>query len=252
MKVVILAGGMGTRIREERKPKPLVEIGQKPLLWHVMQIYKKCNFNEFIICLGYKSSLIKEYFIKSYKKILKTNIQIFKNKIIITEGKSPYLSITLVDTGVKTKTGGRLRKIRNLLEDESFLLCYADDLKNVNMNKLVKFHRKQKSIVTLTGMNYSERFGILKIRQNKVVDIIEKPKNTNWINGGYYVMEPEVFHFIKNDNVSFETESLKILTRKNKVSIFKYTGEYVPLDTLNDKIRLEKLWNSKQAYWKTW
>jgi len=250
MKVVILAGGMGTRIREEQKPKPLVEIGGKPILWHVLKIFSVQGFNDFIICLGYKNCLIKKYFLNEFQNKKEFNVEISKRKIIISKKYSRF-TIVLVDTGVETNTGERLRKIRKLLNNERFILSYADDLKNINLRKLVNFHIKQKSIVTLTGMNYHERFGILTVNQNKVKNMIEKPRSKNWINGGYYVIEPEAFEYIEK-NGSFEDKSLRSLIRVDKVAIFRYTGKYIPMDTLNDKMRLEKLWRKKMAYWKIW
>jgi len=234
LKCVILAGGYGTRIIEETlsKPKPLIEIGGKPILWHIMKIYQSFNINDFVICLGYKEEVIKEY---------------FKNKI------NNSWNINFVDTGLNTNTGGRIKKIQKLVENETFCLSYGDDLKKVNIVNLINFHKKQNKMVTMTVTKPQPRYGIVKIKNDAVIEIREKSKlDESWINGGYFVLEPQIFDHINGDDTSWESESLKKLVENNQVSAFKYEEEYYPMDTLYDKIRLEELWNSGKAYWKTW
>jgi glucose-1-phosphate cytidylyltransferase len=233
MKTVILAGGLGTRISEETqlKPKPMIEIGGKPILWHIMKIFSHFGFNEFIICCGYKGEVIKDF---------------FKNSM------EPW-SIELVDTGLETMTGGRIKKIEEFLENQSFFLTYGDDLKAVDILKLLQFHNKHKKLVTLTAVQPPGRFGILDIKGNDVTSILEKPPGDgNWINGGYYVLEPDIFDKIHDDSDVWETNPLQNLIQKNQVSVFKYNDVYQPLDTMNDKEKLQKLWNSNNAYWKIW
>ena len=233
MKTVILAGGLGTRISEETKlkPKPMIEIGGKPILWHIMKIFSYFGFNEFVICCGYKGEIIKNY---------------FKNS---TE---PW-SIELVDTGLETMTGGRIKKVEKFLDNQSFFLTYGDDLKAVDISKLLKFHNEQKKLVTLTAVQPPGRFGILDIKGNDVTGLSEKPPGDgNWINGGYYVLEPDIFDKIHDDSDVWETNSLQNLIQNNQVSAFKYNDVYQPMDTMNDKEKLQKLWDSDNAYWKIW
>ena len=254
MKVVILAGGFGTRISEEThlKPKPMIEIGGKPILWHVMKIYLHYGFEEFIICCGYKGHLIKEYFSNYFLHMSNVTLDIRNNKMETHEEFAEPWKVTSVDTGLNTTTGGRLLRIRKYLKEENFCLTYGDDLKRINLSKLVDFHNKQKKIATVTAAQYPARFGILKIERGRVYQIKEKPSDGTWINGGYYVLEPDIFDYIKNDSVEWEREPLEKLTQDGQLSAYKYTGPYGPLDTLKDKKYLEDLWNSGKAYWKVW
>lgn len=233
MKCVILAGGFGTRIGEETKikPKSLIEIGNKPILWHIMKIYSFYGINEFVICCGYKSKLIKKF----------------------SEDLAEPWKITAIDTGLNTMTGGRIKRVQKYLENETFCLTYGDDLKRINIANLITFHKKQKKFVTLSAAQPPGRFGILKLENNNVVELREKPLGDgNIINGGYYVLEPEVFDYISGDSTVWENESLRQLIKENQVSACKYTGLYQPMDTLQDKKNLENLWNSGDVYWKVW
>lgn len=256
MKVVILAGGFGTRISEETKlkPKPMIEIGGMPVIWHIMKIYSTYDINEFVICCGYKGHVIKEYF-SNYFLGNSNSIVDFENEKIEFHGKNtnPW-TVTLVDTGLETMTGGRLKRIEKYLDDKTFCLTYGDDLKNINIKDLVNFHHRQKRISTITAAKAPpERFGILKILDEQVIEFKEKPPNEDkWINGGYYVLEPEVLDYIKNDSTIFEREPLEKLVKEGNVSAYKYAGLYHPLDTLQDKEYLEQLWNIGKAYWKVW
>jgi glucose-1-phosphate cytidylyltransferase len=232
MKVVILAGGHGTRISEVTKdiPKPMITIGNKPILWHIMKIYSHYKIDDFIICMGYKSEIIKEYFEK------------------ISE---PW-NIKLIDTGLDTMTGGRIKKVKKHLENESFCLTYGDDLKAVDISRLISFHNEKKKFVTLTAAKPPGRYGILTLENDLVKTITEKPPgDNNWINGGYYVLEPEIFDYIHDDTTVWEQEPLQRLATENQISAYKYEGFYQPLDTFSDKTILERLWNSN-PYWKIW
>ena len=233
MKAVILAGGFGTRISEEShlKPKPMIEIGGKPILWHILKIYSHYGINDFVICCGYKGHIIKEYF---------------------EDLKSKSWNVQTIDTGLKTMTGGRLKRIENEIDD-TFCMTYGDDLKAVDISNLLKFHNEQKKLVTLTAVQPPGRFGILGIKGNNVTSLSEKPPGDgNWINGGYYVLEPDIFDKIHDDSDVWETNPLQNLIQKNQVSVFKYNDVYQPMDTMNDKEKLQKLWNSNNAYWKIW
>ncbi|MCH9029542.1 MAG: NTP transferase domain-containing protein [Bacteroidetes bacterium] len=233
MKCVILAGGFGTRIGEETKikPKSLIEIGNKPILWHIMKIYSFYDINEFVICCGYKAELIKKF----------------------CEDLAEPWKVIAVDTGLNTMTGGRIKRVKKYLENDTFCLTYGDDLKRINISNLIAFHKKQKKFVTLSAAQPPGRFGILKLENNSVVELREKPPGDgNMINGGYYVLEPEVFDYISGDSTVWENESLRQLIKENQISAYKYTGLYQPMDTLQDKKNLENLWNSGDAYWKVW
>ena len=230
---MILAGGRGTRLVEETKskPKPMIKIGGKPILWHIMKIFSHYNINEFIICCGYKQEIIKEYF----------------------ENISEKWSVEVVDTGLDTMTGGRIKRIEKYLNNEKFFLLYGDDLKPVNITELLNFHTKNKKLVTVTAAQPPGRFGILKLEENNVVEMREKPPgDENWINGGYYVLEPKIFNYISKDSEIWESGPLNKLIEEKQVSAFKYNGIYQPLDTLNDKIDLEKMWDDGKPYWKVW
>ena len=233
MKTVILAGGFGTRLSEETKlkPKPMVEIGGKPILWHIMKIFSNFGFNDFVICCGYKAEIIKEF---------------FKNN------KESW-SIDLVDTGLDTMTGGRIKRVEKLLENQRFFLTYGDDLKSVNISDLLQFHINQKKFVTLSSVQPPGRFGILQMDGNNVMNLAEKPPGDgNWINGGYYVLEPQIFDYIRDDSDIWESDVLPQLIQKNQVSAYKYHGKYQPMDTINDKEKLQQMWTSNDAYWKVW
>jgi len=233
MKAVILAGGYGTRISEEsdRIPKPLIEIGEKPILWHIMKIYSAYKIDDFVICLGYKGEKIKEYF------------EQFDSKL---------WNIQLIDTGLDTMTGGRLKRIQDKIDD-TFCLTYGDGVSNVNLNNLIKFHNEKKSLATLTAIHPPERFGVLNLSGDYVKEFHEKHTGeSSWINGGFFVFEPEIFDYLQNDSTVLERAPLETLAKEQKLSAFKHNGFWHPMDTLRDKKHLEDLWTSEKAPWKTW
>ena len=233
MKCVILAGGYGTRISEEShlKPKPMIEIGGKPILWHIMKIYSNYDINEFVICCGYKGEKIKEYFSNT--------------------NSAPW-NVELVDTGLDTMTGGRLKRIQNHI-DGTFCATYGDGLSDIDINNLISFHREKKSVATLTAAHPPERFGILSINGDYVTEFHEKHSGeSSWINGGFFVFEPEIFDYIHNDSTVLEKSPLETLAKENKLTAFKHNGFWYAMDTLREKKYLEKLWDNNQAPWKVW
>jgi len=254
LKVVILAGGLGTRLMEETKdkPKPLVEIGGMPIIWHIMKNYSVHKINEYIICGGYKQEKIKEYFISKFEnKIIEEKPNYIKLEIFQKESQ-PW-KITIVDTGLETMTGGRLKRIKDFIMNETFCFTYGDTLNDLNISKLVEFHKNSKTLVTVTACQPPGKFGILDIQNDKVRKFIEKPKGDgNWVNGGYFVLEPKVFEYIENDSTVWEKEPLQQLTDEGQVSAFKHTGFYQPMDTIYEKNVLEKMWNSNNPEWKMW
>ena len=233
MKAVILAGGYGTRLSEEThlKPKPMVEIGGKPILWHIMKIYSHHGINEFVICCGHKAELIQEY---------------------IQKLDEPW-TITPVDTGINTMTGGRLKLVKKYVENETFCFTYGDTLNNVKIDELVNFHFDKKVLATVTACKPPEKYGLLKIENEKVIDFQEKPHiEGEWVNGGFFVLNPEVFDYIKNNSTVWEKEPMEKLTKDGQLSAYKHRGFYQPMDTISDKNYLEKLWQNNQASWKVW
>lgn len=256
MKVVILAGGLGTRLSEETslKPKPMVEIGGMPILWHIMKIYSSYGINDFIICLGYKGYLIKEYFANYFLHKSDVTIDLKENKLIVHDNGAEPWKVTLIDTGIHTMTGGRIKKVRKHLENNSFLLTYGDGVGNVNILELIKEHKISRKLCTVTAVQPSGRFGALNINnENEVVSFMEKPKGDgSWINGGFFVCEPEVIDFIENDNTIFEKDPMETLALNGQMNSFKHNGFWKPMDTLRDKIELEKMWVEGNAPWKIW
>ena len=233
MKAVILAGGYGTRISEEThlKPKPMVEIGGKPILWHIMKIYSHHGINEFVICCGYKAELIQEY---------------------IQKLDEPW-TIIPVDTGINTMTGGRLKLVKKYVENETFCFTYGDTLNDIQIDKLISFHFDKKVLATVTACKPPEKYGLLKIENEKVVDFQEKPHvEGKWVNGGFFVLNPKVFDYIKDDSTVWEKEPMEKLTKDGQLSAYKHRGFYQPMDTISDKNHLEKLWQNNQASWKVW
>ncbi|TCX51875.1 MULTISPECIES: glucose-1-phosphate cytidylyltransferase [unclassified Dehalobacter] len=257
MKCVILAGGLGTRLSEETtiRPKPMVEIGGHPVLWHIMKIYSSYGINEFIICLGYKGYVIKEYFANYYLHQSDITFDLKNNEMHIHNNTSEPWKVTLIDTGQDTMTGGRLKRIRDYVGRETFCFTYGDGLCNVNIQELIQFHLEQRGKATLTAVNPPARYGMLEFSTNKnrIRKFKEKPEGEDsWINGGYFVLEPEIFDYISGDDIAWETEPLEELAKEKKLFAFKHDGFWLPMDTLRDKIRLEDLWNSGQAPWVTW
>lgn len=259
MKVVIFAGGLGTRISEETdvRPKPMVEIGGRPILWHIMKMYSFYGFNEFIICLGYKGYLIKEYFMHYYLHNSDLTIELGSNKVDIHFANTESFKVTLVDTGLNTKTAGRLNKIRKYIGNEDFMLTYGDGLSDVNLFELLKFHNSHNKIATVTAVQPEARFGGMTIGENGVVtNFKEKPKGDDkWINGGFFVLKPDVFSFLDSheiDNIMWEDDPMETLTKENQLMAYKYEGFWKCMDALRDKIELESLWQNNAALWKVW
>jgi glucose-1-phosphate cytidylyltransferase len=256
MKVVILAGGLGTRLSEETeiRPKPMVEIGGKPIIWHIMKIYSTQGFNEFIVCLGYKGFLIKEYFANYFLHLSDVTIELSTGNIKVHDCKSEDIKMTLIDTGIQTQTGGRIKRIGKYIGDESFMLTYGDGLADINIVDLLNFHRKNKKLATVTTVSPPGRFGALVLgKNNEVTKFEEKPlSDGGWINGGFFVLEPEVLNYIADDNTFWERDPMANLALNGQLSAFKHTGFWKPMDTLRDKTELENLWNSGKAPWKIW
>ena len=256
MKTVILAGGYGTRLSEETelKPKPLVEIGGKPILWHIMKIYSSYGLNDFVICLGYKGYLIKEYFYNYFLHNSDVTIDIKNNKLKILNQKSEPWTVTLVDTGKDTVTGGRLKRVSKYLGNKDFCFTYGDGVSDVNIKELIKFHKKNKKLATVTAIKPPEKFGVLKIDKNNIVEgFFEKQQGLdNYINGGFFVLSPKVIKFISGDDISWEREPMEHLAKIKQLSSYKHKGFWHPMDTLRDKRYLEDLWNSGKANWQVW
>ena len=256
MKAVILAGGLGTRLSEEThlRPKPMVEIGGMPILWHIMKIYSHYNFNDFIICCGYKGYLIKEYFSNYALHNSDITFNLAENSMQVHSKKSEPWNVTLIDTGEKTFTGGRLARIKNYLnKNEPFFFTYGDGLADIDLKKLLKHHQKEGRIATLTAVTPPGRFGALKLENNMVSNFQEKPIGDNsWINGGFFVLNPEVLNFINGDSTIWEKEPLEKLSNENQLTAFKHTGFWQPMDTLRDKNKLSEMWQNNIAPWKLW
>jgi len=256
MKVVILAGGFGTRLSEETNilPKPMVEIGGKPILWHLMKSYSSYGYNDFVILLGYKGHIIKEYFTNYfiYNSDLKINTNL--NKIEIINNNNENWQITLIDTGQNTMTGGRIKRIEEVINNEKFFLTYGDGLSDINFNDLLHFHNQNNKSLTISAIQPEGKFGALNIDEhNNVISFQEKPKGDgNWVNGGFFVCEPDVFNYIRGDEEIFENYPLETLTNENKVIAFKHKGFWKCMDTLRDKNILNELWANNNAKWKTW
>ena len=257
MKAVILAGGMGTRITEESvlKPKPMIEIGGKPIIWHIMKLYTKYGVNEFIICLGYKGFVIKEYFANYYLHESDVTFD-FSNKsekLVHSNTAEPW-KVTLVNTGVDTMTGGRVKRIHDYVGNETFLLTYGDGLSDVNIGNLISFHKKHKRLATITAVKPPGRFGIIDLdEKDNVSKFLEKPKGDgHWMSGGFFVMEPKIFKYLENDKTILERKPLETLSKEGNLKAYKHEGFFYAMDTLRDKIHLEKLWNNGKAPWKVW
>ena len=257
MKAVILAGGLGTRLSEETetRPKPMVEIGGKPILWHIMKIYSSYGFNEFIICLGYKGNMIREYFANYFLYQSDVTINLSDNSIDVHNCKAEPWKITLVDTGLNTQTGGRIKRIKSYIGDKPFFLTYGDGVSDVNIEKLLKFHKKHKKLMTMTAVQPEGRFGSLDIDQNTdaIIKFLEKPKGDNaWINGGFFVAQPEIIDYIKNDTTIFEREPLEKLAKESNLIAYKHKGLWKCMDTQRDKFQLNHMWETDNAAWKVW
>ena len=258
MKVVIFAGGFGTRISEEShlKPKPMIELGEKPILWHIMKIYSHYGINEFIICLGYKGHMIKEYFINYFLYNSDITVELHNNQLDVHFSNSESFKVTLVDTGVNTNTAGRLQKVKPHLNDETFMLTYGDGVADINIHELIQFHRGTKKYVTLTAVQPPGRFGNIEIDINNFVsDFKEKPTGDGvWINGGFFVLEPEIFNYLEGDmtSIQWEKKPLIDIAKDGQLAAYKHYGYWKCMDAIRDKIELEEEWNTGKAKWKVW
>ncbi|MEZ4909317.1 MAG: glucose-1-phosphate cytidylyltransferase [Saprospiraceae bacterium] len=256
MKVVILAGGFGTRLSEETslKPKPMVEIGGKPMLWHIMKIYSSFGYNDFIICLGYKGYIIKEYFANYFLHQSDVTFDIKNHEMEIHNTHADPWKVTLVDTGLNTMTGGRVKRVKKYIDNNPFMLTYGDGVSNVNIKKLVNFHQQNKGLVTVTSVQPSGRFGTLNISEDDKVNAFEeKPKGERgWINGGFFVCQPEVIDYIDDDSTVFERKPMETIANEKKMIAYKHDGYWKCMDTLRDKTELENSWDSGNAEWKLW
>lgn len=255
MKAVILAGGLGTRLSEETgsRPKPMVEIGGRPILWHIMKIYSHYGVQDFIICLGYKGYMIKEYFSNYFLHMSDVTIDIANNSMKVHQNNAEPWSVTLVDTGESTMTGGRLKRVRSYLNNETFCMTYGDGVGNVNIEALLAFHRTHGKMATLTATQPPGRFGALDLDGSCIASFQEKPHGDgSWINGGFFVLETGVIDYIADDSSIWEKEPMERLAQKHQIHAFLHKGFWQPMDTLRDKVHLEELWNSGKAPWKIW
>jgi glucose-1-phosphate cytidylyltransferase len=257
MKVLILAGGLGTRLSEDtiNKPKPMVEIGGKPILWHIMKIYSQHGFNDFVILLGYKGHIIKEFFANYFLNNSDVTLDLKNNKMEINNNNCEPWKVSLINTGMNTMTGGRIKRAKKIIGNEPFMLTYGDGLADVNINDLVKFHESHSGKITMTSIQPEGRFGALEIDENfKINRFTEKPKGDgNWINGGYFVCDPCVLDYItEGDHSIFEQKPLESLAKDNKLYSYKHYGFWMPMDTLRDKNTLNKMWVENVAPWKIW
>jgi glucose-1-phosphate cytidylyltransferase len=258
MKAVILAGGYGTRISEESgvRPKPMVEIGGKPILWHIMKIYSYHGINEFIICCGYKSYVIKEFFANYCLNMSDVTFDMRRNQLEIHNNLTEPWVVTLVETGENTMTGGRLKRVKDYIGNQTFCLTYGDGVSDVNIRHTIEFHKKQRALATLTAVQQPGRFGAFNLKGNdfKIGAFKEKPQDdtTPWINGGYFVLEPQVMEYISDDATVWEKEPLEQLASSGSLAAFKHDGFWQPMDTLRDKMVLEELWQQNKAPWKVW
>lgn len=258
MKVVIFAGGFGTRLMEETeaRPKPMVEIGGKPILWHILKIYEAHGFNEFVICLGYKAAYIKEYFYNYYLRNSDVTIELANNSIKVHYSDSESFKVTLIDTGLNTNTAGRLKRIKKYVDGETFMLTYGDGVADVNLSELLNFHKTSGKMVTLTSVQVPGRFGSLDIKDNgEVGKFVEKPAGDGmWVNGGFFVLEPEVFQYLESDmdEIQWEKGPLENIANDGQLAAFKHYGFWKCMDALRDRIELEELWSSGNAKWKKW
>ena len=256
MKVVILAGGFGTRISEETesKPKPMVHIGDRPILWHLMKIYSSYGFNEFIILLGYKGYVIKEYFSNYFLHNSDVTFNLVENSLEIHQHENEPWKVTLIDTGINTMTGGRIKCAQKFLNNETFLLTYGDGLSDVNVQELVDFHKSHKGIITMTSVQPRGRYGNIRLKDNGLVtNFSEKPRGDGaWVNGGFFVCDIEVLDYIEGDQTVFEEEPLHDIVDKNMLFTYQHSGFWQCMDTLRDKRYLSELWEDNQASWKIW
>lgn len=252
MKVVILAGGKGTRLTEETvlKPKPMVEIGGKPILWHIMKIFSFHGLNDFIVCCGYKGYMIKEYFVNYALHTSDISIDLVKNKVELYNNRTEAWKISLIDTGINTETGGRLKRIAKFVKGETFCFTYGDGVSNIDITKLINFHYKQGKLATLTAVRPSGRFGRLDLVDNKIITFKEKPKDgEGWVNGGFFILDSKALDLIKDDQTIWENEPMEKLSKKGQITAFKHHGFWEAMDTIRDKEHLQYLWEQGDAKW---
>lgn len=258
MKVVILAGGLGTRISEETtiKPKPMIEIGGKPIIWHIMKIYAQFGYNEFVVCLGYKGHLIKEYFINYFLYNSDITVELEKNVVDVHFTNSESFKVTLVDTGLETNTAGRIKRIQKHVQNETFMLTYGDGVADIDINKLLASHKNSGKMATLTSIQLPGRFGNIETDDNGVVTKFqEKPEGDGvWINGGFFVLEPKIFNYLDGDmdKIQWEKKPLIDIANDGELNAYKHIGFWKCMDAMRDKIELEELWESQNAPWKIW
>ena len=255
MKAVILAGGQGTRLSEETllKPKPMVNIGEMPILWHIMKVYSFFGVNDFIVCLGYKGFMVKEYFANYFLHMSDVTFDMANNKMEVHHAKAEPWHVTLVNTGEKTMTGGRLKRVASYIGKEDFCFTYGDGVSDVNIKDLIKFHKTQGTLATVTSVQPPGRFGALDIEHGKITAFKEKPQgNVASINGGFFVLSPKVIDYISNDNTIWEIEPLEKLAQEGQLSAYQHKGFWQPMDTLRDKVMLNELWSTGKAPWKVW
>lgn len=255
MKAIILAGGFGSRLSEETetRPKPMVEIGGKPILWHVMKIYSAYGINDFVICLGYKGYVIKEYFANYFLHMSDVTFDVTKNAMTVHRNHAEPWKVTLVNTGENVMTGGRLKRVQKYLDAEDFCFTYGDGVSDVNISKVIELHKKEKRLSTVTAVQPPGRFGALEFEGNRVESFIEKPTGDGgWINGGFFVLSPKVIDYIEGDQTVWEREPMQKLAKDNEMSVYFHDGYWQPMDTLREKQHLEDLWQAKKAPWKIW
>jgi len=256
MKVVLLAGGLGTRLSEETdiKPKPMVEIGGKPILWHIMKLYSHYGFSDFIVCLGYKGYVIKEYFANYFLHMADVTFDMSTNTMTVHQKHAEPWKVTLVDTGAATMTGGRIKRVKEYVGNETFMVTYGDGLSDQDLKGLLEYHKKHGRIGTMTTVQPSGRFGSVAIEDdNRISAFIEKPRGDGaWINAGFFVFEPEIFDYIEGDSTIFERQPLENLSKNGQLSAFKHNGFWKPMDTLREKNEFEELWQGGKAPWQVW
>ncbi len=255
MKVLLLAGGLGTRISEETHlmPKPMIEIGGKPILWHIMKMYSHYGFNDFTVLLGYKGYVVKEFFANYFMHQSDITVDLAKNNITFHNNKSEPWKITLLDTGMHSMTGGRLLRARKYVGEETFMLTYGDGVSDINIKALEEYHQSHSGCITMTSVQPDGRFGSLEMDGDRISRFMEKPKGDGgWINGGFFVCDPKVFEYLDGDSTIFEREPLEKMAEDKELFAFKHAGFWKPMDTLRDKIQLEEMWTKNTAKWKTW
>ncbi len=255
MKAVILAGGMGTRISEETsvRPKPMIEVGGKPILWHILKLYSAHGITDFVICLGYKGYMIKEYFANYFMHMSDITFDMAANKMEVHDAKAEPWKVTLVDTGENTMTGGRLKRVQKYLGDDDFCFTYGDGVGDVDITKLIATHKQHNRLSTVTATQPPGRFGALKLEDGRIAGFQEKPQGDGgWINGGFFVLSPKVIDYITDDSTIWEREPLETLAQAGQMTAYLHDGFWQPMDTLRDKVQLEELWAGGKAPWKVW